>query len=63
MAVTGLAPVIRALQLSQVRTLLLVDDPSSELQIWIGPEPMQLALTENDLRGIGSPVLGQVHAD
>ena len=24
---------------------------------------MQLALTENDLRGIGSPVLGQVHAD
>jgi hypothetical protein len=63
LAVTGLDPVIRALQLSQVRTLLLVDDPSSELQVWIGPEPMQLALTENDLRGIGSPVLGQDRAD
>jgi hypothetical protein len=55
--------VIRALQLNQVRTLLLVDDPSSELEVWIGPEPMQLALTENDLRSIGSPVLGEDRAD
>jgi release factor family 2 len=63
LAVTGLDPVIRALQLNQVRTLLLVDDPSSELEVWIGPEPMQLALTENDLRSIGSPVLGEDRAD
>ncbi|MFY9807698.1 MAG: hypothetical protein WAK86_10610, partial [Pseudonocardiaceae bacterium] len=39
------------------------DDPSSELRVWIGPEPAQLALTEDELGGIGSPVLGQDRAD
>lgn len=63
LGVTGLGPVIRALQHNQVGTLLLVDAPSSELRLWIGPEPLQLALTEDDLRGIGAPVLGQDRAD
>ncbi|MGB9278743.1 MAG: Vms1/Ankzf1 family peptidyl-tRNA hydrolase [Pseudonocardiaceae bacterium] len=63
LAVTGLGPVIRALQLNQVSTVLLRDDPSSELRVWIGPEPAQLALTEDELGGIGSPVLGQDRAD
>ena len=63
LAVTGLAAVIRGLQRSQVATVLLRDDPSSELRIWIGPEPAQLALTEDELRGIAAPVLGQDRAD
>lgn len=63
LGVTGVGPVVRALQQYQVGTLLLVDDPSSELRLWIGPEPAQLALTEEDLRGIGAPVLGQDRAD
>jgi hypothetical protein len=63
LGVTGLGPVIRALQLKGVSTVLLRDDPSSELRIWIGPEPTQLALTADELSEIGSPVLGQDRAD
>lgn len=54
---------IRALQHNQASAVLLRDDPSSELQIWIGPEPAQLALTEGELREIGEPVLGLDRAD
>jgi Bacterial archaeo-eukaryotic release factor family 2 len=63
LGVTGLASVVRGLQRNQVSTVLLRDDPSSELQIWIGPEPAQLALTEDELREIGASVLGQDRAD
>jgi hypothetical protein len=63
LAVEGLGSVIRALQRNQVSAVLLRDDPSSELQIWIGPEPAQLALTEEELREIGAPVLGLDRAD
>jgi hypothetical protein len=59
----GLGPVIRALQLNQASTVLLRDDPSSEVQIFIGPEPAQLALTEDELRAIGAPVIGLDRAD
>lgn len=63
LAVTGLGPVIHALQRNQAATVLLRDDPSSDLLVWVGPEPAQLALTESDLRGIDAPVLGQDRAD
>ena len=63
LAVEGLGPVTRALQRNQVSAVLLRDDPSSELEIWIGPEPAQLALTEGELREIGAPVLGPDRAD
>jgi hypothetical protein len=63
LAVAGSAPVIRALRANQVRTLLLRDDPSANLQLWIGPEPTQLALTEQDLQAIDAPVLGRDRAD
>ncbi|HZS19794.1 MAG TPA: hypothetical protein VFA63_02270 [Pseudonocardiaceae bacterium] len=63
LAVEGLEPVIRALQLNQASAVLLRDDPSSELQIWIGPEPAQLALTEDGLREIDAPVVGLDRAD
>ena len=63
LAVTGLARVIHALQRNQAATVLLRDDPSSDLLVWVGPEPAQLALTESDLRGIYTPVLGQDRGD
>jgi hypothetical protein len=63
LAVAGLAAVIRGLQRNQVATVLLRDDPSSELRLWIGPEPAQLALSEDELREIGALVLGQDRAD
>lgn len=63
LAAEGLGPVIHALQLNQASAVLLRDDPSSELQIWIGPEPAQLALTEEGLHEIGAPVLGTDRAD
>jgi hypothetical protein len=63
LATEGLGPVIRSLQRNQASAVLLRDDPSSELQVWIGPEPPQLALTEEQLREIGAPVLGTDRAD
>ena len=63
LAVEGLAAVIQALQRKQVSALLLHDDPSSELRLWIGPEPAQLARTKEELREIGAPVLGLERAD
>lgn len=63
LAVTGLGPVIRALQRNQAAMVVVRDDPSSALGVWVGPEPAQLALTESDLRGIDAPVLGQDRAD
>jgi Bacterial archaeo-eukaryotic release factor family 2 len=63
LAVTGLGPVIHTLQRNQAATVLLRDDPSSDLLVWVGPEPAQLAPTESELREIDAPVLGQDRAD
>jgi hypothetical protein len=63
LAAGGLPDVVRALQQGQVETLVLVDDPSSTAQLWVGPEPWQLAETEAGLREIGAEVLGQDRAD
>jgi hypothetical protein len=54
-ATAGLAATLTALQQSQVETLLVVDDPSSDATAWIGPEPVHLGLTESDLRDLGVP--------
>lgn len=63
LAAGGVPDVVRALQQGQVETLVLVDDPSSTAQLWVGPEPWQLAETEAGLREIGAEVLGQDRAD
>ena len=63
LAATGLGPVVTALQQAQVETLVIVDDPSSARQLWVGPEPSQLATGEEDLRTIGAEVLGRDRAD
>jgi hypothetical protein len=63
LAVEGLRPVLQALQRNQASAVLLRDDPSSELRLWIGPESAQLAPTEDELREIGAPILGAERAD
>lgn len=63
LAVTGVAPVTYAFQQAQVETLLIRDDPSSDRQLWIGPDAWQLADSEEDLRRIGAEPLGRDRAD
>jgi hypothetical protein len=53
LAGAGVAAVVAALRQAQVETLLLVDDPSSTLKAWVGPEPTHLALTADELTGLG----------
>lgn len=63
LAVTGLEQVVAALQQAQVESLIIRDDPSSTLQLWIGPEARQLGQTEEDLRRIDAEPLGRERAD
>jgi Bacterial archaeo-eukaryotic release factor family 2 len=52
-AVEGLERTVAALQQAQVETLLLVDHPEANGELWIGPEPTLLALDEQELRALG----------
>lgn len=52
-AVAGVGDVVAAVRRSQVDTLVLADDPSSTLSAWIGPEPLQLGLDEDELSAMG----------
>ena len=63
LAASGLGPVVAALQQAQVETLVIQDDPSSALELWIGPEPGHLAESEQALRTLGAEVLGRDRAD
>jgi len=51
--VTGIDEVLQALRSGQVETLVLSDDPRSTLRAWIGHDPLQLALTEDELTALG----------
>lgn len=51
--VLGLTAVLDALRRAQVDTLVLSDDPSSTAMAWVGPEPLQLGETEDELRAMG----------
>lgn len=42
LAVAGVLDTIEAFQKAQVEHLLIVDDPSSEAEAWVGPEPVLL---------------------
>ncbi|KWW98342.1 hypothetical protein TH66_23025 [Carbonactinospora thermoautotrophica] len=63
-AVEGLGATAGALMMSQVDVLLLNDHPESNLELWVGPEPTQLALFEEDLRnnGVETPVRDRADA-
>lgn len=52
-ASTGLPATIAALQRGQVEALLLNHPPESSLRLWTGPQPTQLALTEDELSSFG----------
>ncbi|MEU5996040.1 Vms1/Ankzf1 family peptidyl-tRNA hydrolase [Spirillospora sp. NPDC047418] len=57
-AVSGLPETTRALRNGQVETLLLTEAPGSGDQLWIGPDPAQVAATAAELReefGITDP--------
>ncbi|WP_432545614.1 baeRF2 domain-containing protein [Kineococcus sp. SYSU DK004] len=62
-AVEGMRAVVGALSRGQVRTLLLRDDPTSDLRLWIGDDPTQVATTDEDLRAMGVSDPLEVRAD
>lgn len=45
----GLDAVVAALQRNQVDTMLIVDDPSANGKLWIGPEPTEIATDMSSL--------------
>ncbi|MER7546572.1 Vms1/Ankzf1 family peptidyl-tRNA hydrolase [Spirillospora sp. NPDC127506] len=49
-AVAGLPETSTALRHGQVETLLLPDELGSDARLWIGPEPVQVAATAEELR-------------
>lgn len=59
----GLSAAISALQRSQVRALFLNDHPESRLRLWVGPDPSQLAFTEQELRSYGVQDAREERAD
>ena len=63
LAAAGIADTVAALRQAQVDTLLLVDDPSSELRAWIGPDPAHLALDAAELAALGVTDPVQVRLD
>ncbi|WP_306187424.1 hypothetical protein [Streptomyces sp. MK5] len=59
----GLAAAVSALQRGGVKALFLNDHPESPFRLWTGPEPGQLALTEQELRFYGIRELHEEQAD
>ncbi|MER7278636.1 Vms1/Ankzf1 family peptidyl-tRNA hydrolase [Dactylosporangium sp. NPDC000244] len=59
----GLPAVVTALQRGQVDTVLLVDDPSSTTELWIGPGPEQLSFDRAELQAMGVRDTRRVRAD
>jgi hypothetical protein len=53
LAVEGLSGTVAALRKAQVETLLIVDEPESELTGWFGPDPTLIGLDAEELRGLG----------
>lgn len=59
----GLDAVVGALQRAQVDTLLIVDDPSSTDELWVGPEPTEIAIRAEELTGLRDGPPQRVRAD
>ncbi|MFI1165471.1 hypothetical protein ACH4UM_18125 [Streptomyces sp. NPDC020801] len=59
----GLAAGVSELQRGRVKALFLNDHPESGLRLWVGPEPGQLALTEEELRSYGVQDVREERAD
>lgn len=52
-AVAGVAPVVEALRMSQVDTLVISDDPSSPLRAWVGPGLTDFGLDDAEAAATG----------
>ena len=52
-AVEGAEPTLEALSMSQVEVLLVHDDVFDDRRAWFGPEPAQVATSEQTLRDLG----------
>ncbi|MFE0328827.1 hypothetical protein ACFW08_18985 [Streptomyces sp. NPDC058960] len=59
----GLPAAVSALQRGRVKALFLNDHPESTLRLWVGPDPGQLALTEQELRSYGVQDVREERAD
>jgi len=57
-SVAGLAETARALREGRAARLLLVDDPTSDATLWVGPEGTELGPDPEELRrwGVAEPV-------
>ena len=64
LAVAGLSDTVGALRAAAVETLLVLDDSSSDATAWVGPEPVHIALTEEELTelGVRDPVQDRLDA-
>ena len=63
-AAEGLAPTVAALRAGQVSEVLIADDPSSTARAWVGPQPVDLAVSIHELaeRGVGQSVADRADA-
>ncbi|MGS2617401.1 baeRF2 domain-containing protein [Micromonospora sp. LZ34] len=59
----GLDAVVSALQRNQVENMLIVDDPSANGKLWIGPEPTAIATDPRELAAMSVTDPEQVRAD
>ncbi|MEV4544519.1 hypothetical protein GA0070609_2170 [Micromonospora echinaurantiaca] len=59
----GLDAVVSALQRNQVENMLIVDDPSANGQLWIGPEPTEIATDPRELSAMSVTDPAKVRAD
>ncbi|MCI4061053.1 peptide chain release factor 1 [Micromonospora sp. R77] len=59
----GLDAVVRALQRNQVDTMLIVDDASADGQLWVGPDPTEIATDPDQLAAMSVADPQPVRAD
>ncbi|SBT39622.1 baeRF2 domain-containing protein [Micromonospora auratinigra] len=59
----GLAAVVSALQRNQVDTMLIVDDASADGELWVGPEPTEIATDPGQLAAMSVADPQRVRAD
>lgn len=62
-AVQSLEDVVDALRRGQVEDILLHDDPSSDLRLWLGEGPLEIALEHRRIAEMGSAKAVSVRAD
>ena len=62
-AVESLAATVEAVRRAQVETLVLDDDPTSTLTLWVGPDPTMIAVRGEELVDLGVEEPQEVRAD